>query len=162
MKLYEIDRAIEDALEGALDPETGEILDESLMAAYEQLQMDRTQKIENIVCFIKDLDADAKAIREEEKALAGRRKNCENRAASLRAYLQWALNGEKFQSARGSVSYRRSSSVQVDHNRLFEIPDEYLRYMEPEPQKNLIREALKDGKDIPGCELVENISMIIK
>lgn len=162
MKLYEIDQAIEAALEGALDPETGEVINDDLMAAYEQLQMDRTQKIENIVCFIKDLDADAKAIREEEKALQSRRKACENRAASLKAYLQWALAGEKFQSARGSVSYRRSSSVQVDENRLFEIPDDYLRYKDPEVDKKRVSEALKAGEQVPGCELVDTISMIIK
>lgn len=162
MTLYEIDQAIMEALEGATDPETGEIIDEALLAEYEQLQMDRETKIENIGCFIKDLEADAKAIREEEKALAERRRAAENKAEHLRQYLQFCLAGEKFQSARLAVSFRHSKKVEVDQNKIYDIPDEYLRYKEPEPDKKAIGEALKAGEAVPGCQLIESVSMIIK
>ena len=162
MTIYEIDNAIQEALEAAIDPETGELTDEALLADLEELQMERNQKVENIICFIKNLDGDAKAIRDEEKALAARRKTAERRSDSLRKYLQWALGGEKFSSARGSVSFRRSKQVEVDENRLFEVPEQYLRYKDPEPDKKAISEALKAGEEVPGCRLVENVSMIIK
>lgn len=162
MTIYEIDNAIQEALEAAIDPETGELTDEALLSDLEELQMERNQKVENIICFIKNLDADAKAIREEEKALAARRKTAERRSDSLRNYLQWALAGEKFSSARGSVSFRRSKQVEIDQNRLFELPEKYLRYKDPEPDKKAIGEALKAGEDLPGCSLIENVSMIIK
>lgn len=162
MTLYEIDQAIQAALEGAVDPESGEIIDEELLAAYNQLQMDRDTKIENIGCFIKNLEADAKAIKEEAKTLAARAKAAENKAGHLREYLQFCLAGEKFQSPRLAVSFRRSTKVEVDENRLFEIPDDYLRYKEPEVDKKRVSEALKAGEAIPGCTLVESTSMIIK
>lgn len=162
MTLYEIDKAIQEALEGAVDPESGEIIDEELLAAYDQLRMDRDQKVENIGLFIKNLEADAAAIKAEAKNLTARAKAAENKAEHLRNYMQFCLNGQKFQSPRLSVSFRRSQKVEVDQNRLFEIPDDYLRYKDPEVDKKRVSEALKAGEDIPGCTLVDSVSMIIK
>ena len=162
MTLYEIDQAIITALEGATDPETGEIIDVYLLSEYEQLQMDREQKIENIGCFIKNLEADAKAIKEEGKTLAARARACENKAERLRSYLEFCLAGEKFQSPRLAVSFRHSKKVEVDPDKIYDIPDDFLRYKEPEPDKKAIGDALKAGEEIPGCELVESVSMIIK
>lgn len=162
MTLYEIDKAIQEALEGAVDPESGEIIDEELLAAYDQLRMDRDQKVENIGLYIKNLEADAAAIKAEAKNLTARAKAAENRAEHLRNYLQFCLDGQKFQSPRLSVSFRRGTKVEVDQNRLFEIPDDYLRYKDPEVDKKRVSEALKAGEDIPGCTLVDSISMIIK
>ena len=48
MTLYEIDAA----LAALMDPETGEIAD---IAAFEQLQMDRQTKIENVALWRKNL-----------------------------------------------------------------------------------------------------------
>lgn len=162
MTLYEIDKAIIIATEMAVDPETGELVDDAVLKTLEQLQMDREQKIENIGCFIKNLEADAKAIKEESKNLAARAKAAENKAEHLRNYLEFCLGGEKFQSPRLAVSFRHSKKVEVDPNKLYDIPDDFLRYKEPEPDKKLIGEALKAGEIIPGCTLVENTSMIIK
>lgn len=162
MTLYEIDKAIQEALEGAVDPESGEIIDEELLAAYDQLRMDRDQKVENIGLYIKNLEADAAAIKAEAKNLTARAKAAENKAEHLRNYMQFCLNGQKFQSPRLSVSFRRSQKVEVDQNRLFEIPEDYLRYKDPEVDKKRVSEALKAGEDIPGCTLVDSVSMIIK
>lgn len=162
MTLYEIDKAIQEALEGAVDPESGEIIDEALLAAYDQLRMDRDQKVENIGLYIKNLEADSAAIKAEAKNLTARAKAAENKAEHLRNYMQFCLNGQKFQSPRLSVSFRRSQKVEVDQNRLFEIPDDYLRYKDPEVDKKRVSEALKAGEDIPGCTLVDSVSMIIK
>lgn len=162
MTLYEIDKAIQEALEGAVDPESGEIIDEELLAAYDQLRMDRDQKVENIGLYIKNLEADAAAIKAEAKNLTARAKAAENKAEHLRNYMQFCLNGQKFQSPRLSVSFRHAKKVEVDQNRLFEIPDDYLRYKDPEVDKKRVSEALKAGEDIPGCTLVDSVSMIIK
>ena len=67
MTLYEIDQAIQ----GLVDPETGELMDYEAFAA---LQMDRDAKIENMALWYKDLMADAKAIKEEADTLNERRK----------------------------------------------------------------------------------------
>ena len=162
MTLYEIDKAIQEALEGAVDPESGEIIDEELLEQYDKLIMDRDQKVENIGLFIKDLEADAAAIKNEAKNLTARAKACENKAEHLRNYLQFCLDGQKFQTPRLAVSFRHAKKVEVDPDKLFEIPEEYLRYKEPEPDKKAIGEALKAGEAVPGCQLIESVSMIIK
>lgn len=77
MTIYEIDAR----MAGLIDPETGELLD---YEAFASLQMEREAKIENMALWYKDLTAEAKAIREEEKALAERRKSAENKAERLK------------------------------------------------------------------------------
>ena len=65
MSIYDIDKSIV----ALMDMETGEITDEQ---AFDQLQMARDEKIENIGCYLKDSLAEAKAIKEEEDNLAAR------------------------------------------------------------------------------------------
>lgn len=162
MTLYEIDNAIIDILEKSIDPETGEFISDEFLDDYEQLQMDRTEKIENIGLYIKNLEADAKAIKDELKNLTARAKTMENRAEHLRYYLQSSLNGEKFSTPRLSVSFRHAKRVEVDDDYLDVIPEQFLRFKDPEPDKKAIADALKSGEYVPGCSLVDNVSMIIK
>lgn len=157
MNLYEIDSAII----SCVDPETGEILD---LEWLDQLQMERTRKIENILLWIKNLKSESEAIKAEEKALAERRKQDEKKAESLTQYVQNVLNGQKFQTARVGVSYRRSEAVVVDDmKKLTACNDgEYIVYKDPEPNKTAIKAALKNGDVIPGCHLEERQNMTIK
>lgn len=106
MTIYEIDARIAELI----DPETGELLD---YEAFASLQMEREAKIENMALWYKDLTAEAKAIREEEKALAERRRSAENKAERLKGYLDEALAGESYKSAKVAVSYRRSKAVEL-------------------------------------------------
>ena len=162
MTIYEIDNAIIDAYEKAIDPETGEVLDEALLASLEQLQMERETKCENIACWIKDLLGDAEKIKAEAKNLSARAKAAENKAERLKAYLEWALDGQKLKTARCSVSYRTSKAVEIDPEALAFMPERFLRFKDPEPDKKAIGDAIKAGEQIAGCRLVENVSMIIK
>lgn len=162
MTLYEIDKAIFEAFEKAVDPETGEVIDEDMMAALDELQMAREQKCENIACWIKDLKGDADKIKAEAKNLTARAKAAENKAEHLTDYLRYALQGEKLKTPRCSVSYRKSTQVEVDIEALEYIRDDLLRFREPEPNKVEIKKALEAGEDVPGCRLVDNVSMIIK
>lgn len=162
MTLYEIDKAILIAAEMAVDPETGEINDEAMMMVLDQLKMEREQKCENIACWIKDLKGDAEKIKAEAKNLAARAKAAENKAEHLTAYLQYALQGEKLKTPRCSVTYRKSQQVEVDPDALSYLRDDLLRFKEPEPNKKAIKDAIEAGEEVPGCRIVDNVSMIIK
>lgn len=153
MNLYEIDSAIMDCV----DMETGEIID---MEALEDLQMERDQKIEGIGCWIKNLLADAKALKEEKDNLAARQKAAENKAASLKTFLSRYLNGEKFKTAKVAISYRKSDSVDIAEGAV--IPEEYLKYSEPTPDKIGLKAALKAGEKIQGISLVTSNNIQIK
>lgn len=155
MKLYEIDAA----LEALIDQETGEIAD---FEAFEALQMEREAKLENVGCWVKNLLSDAAGIKAEEKALADRRKALENRAESLKRYLARALgDGTKFSTPRVALSWRKSEAVEVNVP-VDELSDEFLTFRDPEPNKAAIKEALKNGETVPGCEIVERQNLQIK
>ncbi|MEG1492494.1 MAG: siphovirus Gp157 family protein [Oscillospiraceae bacterium] len=104
MTIYEIEQAVL----ALVDPETGELLD---FEAFEALQMEREQKIENMACWAKDLTAQAAAIKAEEAALAERRSVIERKANNLKAYLSEILCGAKFESAKVKITYRGSEAV---------------------------------------------------
>lgn len=160
MTLYEINQAILDVFERAVDPETGEVVDEDLMADYEALRMDHDEKVENIGLYIKNLEADADAIKAEADKLYARARVCTNKAEHLRNYLQYCLGEQRFRSPRLDVSFRHSKRVEVSD--MDAIPMMYLRYKTPEVNRKMVADEIKAGGSVPGCELVENVSMIIK
>lgn len=162
MKLYEIDRAIEE-LTSSFDPETGEALFDE--AAFEALALQREQAIEDLALSVKNYTAEAKAIREEAAALTERARRAEKSAESAKRYLAYVLNGEKYSSPRASVSWRRSSSVKPDDGFIDWAKanrDDLLRYKDPEPNLTDIKRALDSGEDIPFVHLETKTSAVIR
>lgn len=152
--LYEINEAIMNTI----DLETGEIVD---LEAFENLQMERNEKLENIALWVKNLLSEAEALKAEEKAFADRRKATENKAESLKRYLDSALNGQKFNTTKVAISYRKSTAVEVDESKLpakwlREIPASYV------VDKVEITKALKAGETVDGAVLVERNNIQIK
>lgn len=152
MKLYEINEAIL----ACVDPETGEADPEKL----DELMLMREEKLENLALWVKDLKAEADAIRAEEKVLAERRQAKERKAESIKKYLEKELAGQKFETSRAVCSFRKSQKVEITD--LDKIPDDYLRYSLPTADKAAIKAAIKDGIDIEGAELVDSVTMRIK
>lgn len=152
MKLYEIEEALD-----ALINEDGELIDAE---AFDALNIERDKKLEGIFLGVKNCKAEAEAIKAEIKALTDRKKALENQAERLADFGKWYLNGEKFKTARVAVSYRKSSSVQIEEGTV--LAEEYLRYKDPEPNKDAIKADLAAGVIIDGCSLVEKQSIIIK
>ena len=153
MKLYEIDQAIMDLV----DSETGEIID---IEAFDSLQMEREEKIEGIALYIKDLKAEAEALKAEKLAFAERQKVAENKVESLKNYLAYALKGQAFKSTKAVVSFRKTQQVDVPD--IYALDENFLRYKEPEADKTAIKEAIKAGQTVKGATLIENTSVIIK
>jgi len=155
MTLYEIDKRIVDLI----DDETGEIIDSNLNT-FDELIMERNNKIENVALWIKNLRADAEAYKAEAQAFVDRKKAAERKIESLTRLLEITLRGRKFKTERVQIGYRKSDSVQIDKNA--KLPDEYLRFREPEPDKAALKKALKDGVEIEGAWLEEKLNMQVK
>ena len=159
MTIYEIDQAIMKCV----DLETGEIINTEQL---DKLQMERDTKLENVACWIKELKAEAEAIKAEKQILANRQKVAENKAESLKKYLAYALDGKKFSTAKCAVSFSTTESVEVTteglENLMRDGKDDLLTYKTPEPNKTAIKQAIKDGLNVAGVQLVQNISTIIK
>ncbi len=154
--LYELVKEIEN-FDFDIDETTGEILNIDELDA---LQLEKDTKVENICLLIKNLKADAEAYRNEKKAFEQKIKAAENKVARLTGYVDYILAGDKFKSSKVSVSYRKSEQVEcVD---LLEVDDDYLRYKEPELDKKKIKDAIKAGIEVKGCQLVERQNLQIR
>lgn len=153
MNLYEIDQEIL----SLVDPETGEILD---YEAFAELQMERNQKIENIVLWIKNLVAEAAALKAEKDSFAEREKTAKNKAESLKKYLDTILQGQALKTTKFAVSYRKSEQTVIDD--LSAIPAEFLKEVQPEADKTAIKAAIKAGAEIAGAHIEEKMNISIK
>lgn len=158
LKLYEIPTEI-DAL---IDPETGEITDADKLT---ELVNRFNNGVEWLALEVKNSLAEADALKKEKDAFAQREKVASNRAKNLKNYLTYLLNGEKFKTDKVAISWRRSEQVQVDEKNFLPWAKEhnaYLRWKEPEVDKTALKEAFKQGIEVPYAELVENQSIQIK
>lgn len=161
MTLFEINAALENAIEvmlNSVDEETGE-LNQMDVEVYEQLQLMKEEKLEGLALYIKSLDAEAKAINDEVQNLRKRSQSVQNKAERLREFLAMNLNGEKFKTARCSVSYRKSTSIFIPDESM--VPKKYLR-VKTEPDKTAIKQAILNGIKVKGCAMVDKENMVIK
>ena len=153
MNLYEIDSAILDCV----DIETGEVFDSD---RFEELSLTREAKIEGICLWIKNLKAEAEALKAEKDAFAARQKAAENKVESLKRYISGYLAGTKYESAKVKVSFRKSEALEIEEGTI--IPDEYLKFKEPDVDKAGLKTAIKAGLNLDGVQIVEKLNIQIK
>lgn len=167
--LYELDNSIIELLENGfneecIDKETGEILFDKSQMFLDQLQLDRKSKLENIALFIKNLESEADAIKQEEQNLAARRKAKENKANQLREYIKSSmliLNEPKFETSRVAMSFRTSKVVEVTDVNL--LDRQYIKEkIDYTADKKAIKEALENGIEVAGACIKENKNLQIK
>lgn len=163
MKLFEIDARIAACVKldesRVVDTETGEIIDIEAIAA---LEMERDTKLENVGCWYKQLLAEADAIKAEKQSLAEREKAKRNKADSLKAFLATYLGGKKFETAKVAMTFRKSEAVEFDAKCIGDVPEEFLKFKDPELDKVAVKKAIKAGERVPGCELVARQNLQIK
>ena len=169
MTLYDIDAQIA-ALDGAaeddmlIDAETGELI--SVAQALDALRMEREAKLENVACWVKNLSAEADAIREEENRLIKRRKAAETKAANLKSWLLAAMTREdgttdKLKTGRVSISVKRNPPSTVVDDDL--LPSTYkVAKITYQANKELIKRELLAGGEVPGAHLEYGRSVVIK
>lgn len=162
MNLFEINSAIAN-FDFQVDELTGELTNADELDA---LQMARDEKIENIALYIKELEAEQSAIKEEINSLKARQVSKENKAYSLRQYLKEALDGKKFETARCAISYKKSHQVvlteEFDEWAKKNAPDLLVSTTTVKPDKAAIKAAIKDGRKLQGAALVENNNIQVK
>lgn len=135
---------------------------EIMMAELCQMESD---KIDSTAEYIKKRLADAEFLKQESKLYALKAKRIENGIERLKNYYTIVMQKHKktkVEGAKYSLSLRKSSSVSIF------VPTEKLapkyRNIKTEvvPDKNAIKEALKNGVEVDGCSLVEKQSLQIK
>lgn len=160
MKLYEISDAIRAALDHIdVDPETGEILNADNLHAVEA---EASDKVEATALYLRELDAEAKAAKDEADRMIARVKSMQKRSDYLKAMLLDALHATgKVKTARVTVSIRTTQAVEVSEGA--DLPEAYTTVKTTvSPNKVAIKQALLDGVEVPGCSLEARESVSIR
>lgn len=160
MKLYQISDAIRQALDHIeLDEETGEILNADELHAVEAEAAD---KIEATALYLRELDAEAKAAKDEADRMLARVKSMQKRSDYLKAMLLDALHATgKVKTGRVTVSIRTTKAVEIAEGA--DLPEAYTTVKTTvSPNKVAIKQALLDGVEVPGCHIEERESVSIR
>lgn len=161
-KLYELDQRINELIANSIDPETGEVAD-GFIEKLDALNMERNEKIDNIMRLYKNLISDAAGWEAEEKRLSELKKSAKNRAESLKNYLSRYMEAgvEKFTSEHGKIGWRKSEKVVVQD--VDTLPEEFKK-VKVEVKADLIslKNALKEDRKIDGVSLEEHQNIQIK
>ena len=173
MNLYDIDERLVTLIEEHFDTVDGVIFetDKDLQDAIDKVALDLDKKIENIGCYIKNLEAEVEAFKKEEDNLEKRRKSAENKIEGLKKYLNGYLSAcypndsdrakWKFKSPKVVLGYRKSTSVEVPD--IEKLDKKYLKVTtKVDPDKKAIGEAIKNGEDVQGAFLKQKINLNIK
>ena len=143
-------------------------LDEKALAdTLESLGGDLEVKAQNVVCFLRNLETTAAAIKEAEASMAARRKAIENRVDGLKRYVLDSMqnNGiQKIECPLFSISIAKNPAA-VDVFDEKQIPADYFTSPPPPPpqlDKALVKKALQDGFDVPGAKLRQGVRLNIR
>jgi len=159
-QLAEQHRALSDKLHDL------ELDDQTIADMLEGESGDLIEKGKNVAAVFRNLESDAKQIKEAEQQLAERRKAYEKRAESLKHYLKTNMEVAGIQKIEcpwfvitlatnpESVTVDDESAIPRDYFK--EIPTTYVL------DKGMVKKAIGDGFDVPGVRLTRGTSLRIK
>lgn len=155
MTIYELAAQYEDF---ARLVEDGDIPDEAIADTFALLDAEFDDKADALACIIKELGAEAEAIKVQETALKERRQRKESRAEYLRGLLSESmkrLNKAKIETSRNVISFRKSTALVIADEEDFKARHRDLCQVEEVvkiPKKD-ITDRLKAGEEISGAAL---------
>lgn len=162
LKLYELTESYKNLWGMVEDTEDLALIETALKTVEDAIEV----KANNIIVFLKSLDADAKMIKDEEVRLSARRKAIENKHASIKQYLQMEMELagiDKLKVATHSISLQNNPpALQIFDADI--IPQKFLTLVPASyvPRKKDITEAIKAGEIVPGAELTVGRSLRIR
>lgn len=143
-----------------------EMADEADPQAFEDtleaLQDEINHKAENLAKVIRTYEAEVKALEEEKKRLESRISARKNKVQRLKDYLKDNLEKAGMQKAKGktfTVWVQDSEKVHVSDESA--IPEQYF-VMKRQLSKTAIKEAIENGQQVAGAEIVKNKSIRIR
>lgn len=171
--IWEIDERLVNLIENQFDTDDGTIYEseEELAKKIDEVALELDTKIENIGCYIKNLESDIEAFKREEDNLKKRRKSTENKIEGLKTYLNNYLTAVypneddrrkwKFKTPKVVLGYRKSTTVEVPD--LEKLDKNFIKIKtETSADKTAIKEAIKNGTKVKGAFLKDNINLSIK
>ena len=135
-----------------------------LDAYLEMLGTQEREKVDGFAQFIHMSEAQQAALKAEADRLLKRAKALENTRNFLKSRYLEVMERHGLRKVSGStytLSRRATKCVQINNEE--DIPDELWREkVTREPDKRVIMEMLKIGKEVPGCQLAESVSLQVR
>jgi hypothetical protein len=162
MKLYELTEEF-NRLESMVEDIDSEQDSSAFTQLWDEINGKFEDKAESTACVIRNLEAQAKAIEEEEKRLRSRRKALEGGADRLKTHLEshMTINGiPKITGKLFTISIQKNPpALKVDQASL---PDDWW-IIKREPDNSRIKEALRTGATVvQGAWLEQGQSLRIR
>lgn len=161
MKLYEYNKAFEEALAHCIDGETGEITDFSII---KELELDKEQKVENSALYYLGMLAEINAYKEQEEKFKKKRILIEKQAKWFLNYIKENIDKDyDFKTVR--LSFKSSEETVITDKEAFEKyckRHKELCTIEYKPNKTAIKEAIASGLKVKGAEIVKKKNLQIK
>ena len=129
------------------------------------------EKAESVALYIKNLDYEIKAIKNEKSRLDARLKSKEKSCKNMLEYLKNCLEAaklKKIETPRAAISIRNNpESVDITDEKSFigwaqDNNDDLLRYKDPEVNKTAVKQLLKAGEEVPFAKLIRTKTLNIK
>lgn len=158
--------ALKDLIDNDLEvnEETGEITDNSeiLKELFDNLQLTMEDKFDNCQRYCLTLDGEAEILDKEIKRLQAKKQAINNKKDRLINMMRNAMTTagiSKMKTSLYSFSIRESESLEVLD--IDNIPREFLR-IKKEADKKAIKDYLKTGGTIDGCQIIKNKSLGVR
>ena len=138
------------------DPDLNEI---TLADTMEGIEGALEDKFDNYVYVAKQEQGDIDVLEKTIKELTARKKAKENNLAKLKRVMTDVMQATgklKFKTAAHSYWVQQNpESVVIDTDDVRAIPEDYLTFKDPEPNKTAIKAAIHDGMDFSGLAHIE-------
>ena len=135
------------------------VSDEDILDAWNNQTDDLKEKFENCCKYIKNVESDIAGLKEEEARLKAKRKALENSIERFKGLMHETMNAageKKLPCGTFTVSLQKNpESVVMDEQYIENIPEEYLKFKEPEIDRAKLKEHLKAGVDLKGIAHLE-------
>lgn len=158
-------------MDGFVDLDTGEIMtEEEYKALFDDLQMERQERLEWMAKCVLNDRSDAAALKTEEERIKKRREAKEHRAELFERLLDRECAGKKTELGVATMSYRKSEAVVFDKKDVPDITkwleenghDDCLNYKAPEIRKTELKALIKSGVHVPLAIVEERLNGKLK
>lgn len=158
MNVFELNNAIKQVQEKDLDPET-------LADTLESLELPRNEKLDNVASWIEQNNMKLQWLKDKKRQLSEVETSIKNQTERLQEFLTQAIDdsGQKEIQTENHILKPRNYKDSVIVEATEKLPIDYIVCSEVvKPNKKLIYEDLKKGKQIKGAHLKSNRKTVIK
>lgn len=159
--IYELTADMMKILSMMDDPELNQ---QTLKDTMEGIEGAYEDKFDGYAAVIRQLTGYINELEEEKKRIDARKVAFENNVKKMKQIMLDSMNmtgKTKFKTAKNSFwTQKNKASVVIDAKSVWDIPEDFRRYKDPEPDKTKIGEAIAAGQDFTGIAHMEQTESV--